>query len=855
MERSKHGQHVRRLGAIEGTTFNSIWIDLKTRPILDRHSPGIMTSAPDQDEVANAEEGRRFQALIAQQNKKKKKSGGFQSMGLDHEIFRGIMKKGYRVPTPIQRKSIPVILEGRDAVAMARTGSGKTAAFLIPLFQKLKSRSAKVGARALILSPTKELALQTLKFTRDLGRFSGLRSVCILGGESMEKQFAQMHENPDIIIATPGRLVHLSVEMSLKLTSIEYVVFDEADRLFEMGFGEQLTEILARLPENRQTLLFSATLPKLLLEFTKAGLSDPVLIRLDADTKIPDTLKMGFFSCRSEGKPAILLHLFRQIIHPSEQTVIFASTRHHVEYLHALLDRANISNTYMHSHLDPTARKINTAKFQARKSNVLIVTDVAARGIDIPLLDNVINYNFPSRAKLFVHRVGRVARAGRMGTAYSLVAGDEFAYFIDLQLFLGNDVNTFPLDVKADAEWHNYLGVVPQCIYDDCADQLQDWHEDKSELSDLKGVASNGYKHYLKSRPGASNESIRRAKRMKTMKFGPHPLFISTLKDQGELQKTKFLAAMKRYRPQNTIFEIGATTKSSQVQNVMTKKRKIHGNTISKFRTKNDGDEKEANEEQDQQLSDIEDDDDQDNGEHATKEDAALEEPSQIDIDATFKRIVQPKPFKAPKVFQAKKKKPKEVKNKKDDENYISYQAKDHHQEAGYSLLSNNFDNQAAGAVLDLTGDDDASMRAKKNAMRWDNKKKKYVRADVNDKKKIKTESGVWIQASYKSDRYAKWKERSKLSFIDEPGQSGGHTDDDYRGGPKMNRKRQMGGGLPEDHPAMKKARDSVPKHRKGPKNEIQRPEQILKKRKLDEKKRAKNAKKGKKGKGRKGRR
>lgn len=425
-----------------------------------------------------------------------------------------------------------------------------------------------------------------------------------------------------------------------------------------MGFGEQLTEILARLPENRQTLLFSATLPKLLLEFTKAGLSDPVLIRLDADTKIPDTLKMGFFSCRSEGKSAILLYLLQQIIHPNEQTVIFAATRHHVEYLHALLEKANISNTYMHSHLDPTARKINTAKFQARKTNVLIVTDVAARGIDIPLLDNVINYNFPSRAKLFVHRVGRVARAGRKGTAYSLVAGDEFAYFIDLQLFLGNNVNTFPLDVKADAEWHNYLGVVPQSVYDDCADQLQDWHEDKSELSDLKGVASNGYKHYLKSRPGASNESIRRAKRMKTMKFGPHPLFINTLKDDGELQKTKFLAAMKRYRPQNvrniqyhigefnwtpdlwlavvwfqTIFEIGATTKSSQVQSVMTQKRKIHANTISKFRTKNDGEEKDADEEQEQQVSDNDDDHDDDENEEnnqGNEQHAQLEEPSQV---------------------------------------------------------------------------------------------------------------------------------------------------------------------------------------------------------------------------------
>lgn len=170
-------------------------------------------------------------------------------------------------------------MEGRDVVAMARTGSGKTAAFLIPLFEKLKMRTAKAGARALILSPTRELALQTLKFTKELGKFTGLKSAVILGGDSMDSQFAAIHGNPDIIIATPGRFLHVCIEMDLKLNSIEYVVFDEADRLFEMGLGEQLTEIVNRLPDSRQTVLFSATLPKLMVDFAKAGLNDPILIR------------------------------------------------------------------------------------------------------------------------------------------------------------------------------------------------------------------------------------------------------------------------------------------------------------------------------------------------------------------------------------------------------------------------------------------------------------------------------------------------------------------------------------------------------------------------------------------------
>lgn len=189
-------------------------------------------------------------------------------------------------------------MEGKDVVAMARTGSGKTAAFLIPMFERLKTRSAKAGARALIFSPTRELALQvkcyynllkkpwfyfikfqTLKFVKELGRFTDLKSAVILGGDSMDEQFLALHGNPDIIVATPGRFLHVCVEMNLKLNGIEYVVFDEADRLFEMGLGEQLGLIIERLPDNRQTVLFSATLPKVLVEFAKAGLSDPVLIR------------------------------------------------------------------------------------------------------------------------------------------------------------------------------------------------------------------------------------------------------------------------------------------------------------------------------------------------------------------------------------------------------------------------------------------------------------------------------------------------------------------------------------------------------------------------------------------------
>ena len=242
-----------------------------------------------------------------------KKGGGFQAMGLNANLLKNITRKGFSVPTPIQRKTIPMIMDGQDVVGMARTGSGKTAAFVVPMIEKLKP-TAKVGPRALILSPSRELALQTLKVVKELGRGTDLRSVLLVGGESIDEQFSSMTSNPAIIIATPGRFLHLKVEMGLDLSSIRYVVFDEADRLFEMGFAAQLAEILHALPQSRQTLLFSATLPKSLVEFARAGLQEPNLVRLDGESKVSPDLQSAFLTMKSAEKDGALLHILSDII-------------------------------------------------------------------------------------------------------------------------------------------------------------------------------------------------------------------------------------------------------------------------------------------------------------------------------------------------------------------------------------------------------------------------------------------------------------------------------------------------------------------------------------------------------------
>ncbi|KAJ1678850.1 ATP-dependent RNA helicase dbp10, partial [Spiromyces aspiralis] len=478
--------------------------------------PRGRTSQDSESDSENEERNLIQRELIAQ-NRKMKKSGGFQSMGLSPFLFKAIIHKGFKVPTPIQRKTIPHIMEGQDVVGMARTGSGKTAAFVIPLIERLKAHSAKVGIRAVIMSPSRELVLQTLKVCKELGKYTDLRAVAVVGGDNMEEQFSMMASNPDIVVATPGRFLHLVVEMKLELKRVEYVVFDEADRLFEMGFSVQLHELLHRLPPSRQTLLFSATLPSTSVDFAKAGLNDPQLIRLDVDSKISKDLEMAFFNVKRDNKDAALLYLLREVIKipisstnqpaaagtkgikgakkgkhpkreqqqgveaarddcdkqaprpPNGQTIVFVATKHHVEYISHLLQEYGFLISYVYGSLDQTARQIQISRFRSGQTHIMVVTDVAARGIDIPILENVINYDFVDSSKVFVHRVGRVARAGRRGWAYSIVSPDELPYLIDLQLFLGRPLRLGSQEYKQQGAEPDYtnevvLGQMPSSL-------------------------------------------------------------------------------------------------------------------------------------------------------------------------------------------------------------------------------------------------------------------------------------------------------------------------------------------------------------------------------------------------------
>ncbi|KAG5988440.1 ATP-dependent RNA helicase dbp10 [Claviceps lovelessii] len=524
-----------------------------------------------------------------------KKGGGFQAMGLNANLLKAIARKGFSVPTPIQRKTIPLLLDRKDVVGMARTGSGKTGAFVIPMVEKLRAHSARFGSRALILSPSRELAIQTLKVVKEFARGTDLKAVLLVGGDSLEEQFSSMAANPDIIIATPGRFLHLKVEMSLDLSSIQYVVFDEADRLFEMGFAAQLTEILHALPPSRQTLLFSATLPASLVEFARAGLQDPSLVRLDAETKVSPDLESAFFSVKGAEKEGCLLHILHDVIkvplgppeehtqegdksskkrkrgaesgagRPTEHsTIVFTATKHHVEYIANVLQSAGFAVSHVYGSLDQTARRNQVEDFRRGRTNILVVTDVAARGIDIPILANVINYDFPSQPKIFVHRVGRTARAGRRGWSYSLVRETDAPYLLDLQLFLGRrlvlgqegDEPSFASDVV--------VGALKRDMVESHVEWVNKLLLEDVDINSLRTVAGKAEKLYLKTRNSASSQSAKRSKEMvsSTGWNQLHRLFGEDV-DGMEQARTDMLARISGFRPQETIFEKPTTQEAT----------------------------------------------------------------------------------------------------------------------------------------------------------------------------------------------------------------------------------------------------------------------------------------------------
>lgn len=353
----------------------------------------------------------------------------FSTFGLSDEIIRAVTERGYTVPTPIQTQAIPAVLAGGDLLAGAQTGTGKTAGFTLPILHRLSDKSVKGPSsgrppiRALILVPTRELAAQVEESVRDYGKYLKLSSMIMIGGVNINPQITRLKSRVDILVATPGRLLDHVQQKTLSLAHIEILVLDEADRMLDMGFIRDIKKILALLPKQRQNLLFSATFSDEIQALADNLLNKPVMIEVARRNATADKVTHVVHPVDRERKKELLAHLIKQ--HRWSQVLVFTRTKHGANKLAEFLLANGIPALAIHGNKSQSARTLALAKFKAGDLQVLVATDIAARGIDISELPHVVNFELPNVAEDYVHRIGRTGRAGSEGDAVSLVCVDE----------------------------------------------------------------------------------------------------------------------------------------------------------------------------------------------------------------------------------------------------------------------------------------------------------------------------------------------------------------------------------------------------------------------------------------------
>ncbi len=358
----------------------------------------------------------------------------FNNLQLIAPLMKALSEAGYTNPTPVQEKSIPVILQKKDVLACAQTGTGKTASFALPLLQLLHQQVPKAmnkNCRALILVPTRELALQVSESFSDYGKHLSLKHLAIFGGVPQYHQVKALRSQVDILIATPGRLLDLLNQLCLSLSDIQYLVLDEADRMLDMGFINDVRKILSRLPLQRQTILFSATMPLEIQQLSDTLLKQPVKIEVTPPATTVDRIQQSLYYTEKQHKPALLLHLLKD--EAIKTVLVFARTKYGADKIAKSLSRAGIKAAAIHGNKTQAARQKSLLHFKTGAIRVLVATDIAARGIDIDDMGHVINYELPNIAETYVHRIGRTGRAGAAGIAISFCDYEEKLYLRDIQ--------------------------------------------------------------------------------------------------------------------------------------------------------------------------------------------------------------------------------------------------------------------------------------------------------------------------------------------------------------------------------------------------------------------------------------
>ena len=358
----------------------------------------------------------------------------FNEFGLAEPILRALAHEGYVIPTPIQSQAIPLLLARRDLIGIAQTGTGKTAAFALPILNRLAeqhARRAPKSCRVLVLSPTRELSSQILESFRTYGRHLRISSALAIGGVSMGPQVRALANGVDVLVATPGRLIDLMRSNALRLTEVETFVLDEADRMLDMGFIHDIRSIVGKLPARRQTLLFSATMPADIAALARDMLTDPARVAVTPVASTAERVEQRVIHVERGGKAAMLAELLRR--EPVERALVFTRTKHGADKVVRGLLKSGFAAEAIHGNKSQNQRERVLAGFRDGRVRTLVATDIAARGIDVEGISHVINYDLPNIPESYVHRIGRTARAGAAGVAISLCSGEEVAYLRDIE--------------------------------------------------------------------------------------------------------------------------------------------------------------------------------------------------------------------------------------------------------------------------------------------------------------------------------------------------------------------------------------------------------------------------------------
>ena len=421
----------------------------------------------------------------------------FKDLDIIKPILRAVEEAGYEKPTEIQENSIPVVLKGKDILGCAQTGTGKTAAFAIPILQNIvadKEKNNDRNIKALIVAPTRELAIQIEESFAEYSKYLDIKDTVIFGGVNQSSQVRKIKAGIDILVATPGRLLDLANQKHVDLKNVKYFVLDEADRMLDMGMIHDVKKIISRLPKERQNLLFSATMPKEVMKLVNSILNNPVKVEVQPVSSTVEIISQGVYYVPKKNKKSLLIHLLKE--ESIKSVIVFSRTKHGANKIAKDLEKSGITSAAIHGNKSQNQRQLALNNFKEGNIRVLVATDIAARGIDIDELSHVINYDLPDVAETYVHRIGRTGRAGSSGIAITFCDEEEKAMFRNIEKLIGKSI-----PVLEEEEYEIIKPIANVVQKENSNSRNRNNKENKKNTGNRKSTGNYRGKRYIKNKP------------------------------------------------------------------------------------------------------------------------------------------------------------------------------------------------------------------------------------------------------------------------------------------------------------------------------------------------------------------